>query len=1007
MKEEIINTISELVERFNRNKDIYKNPKYKETQLRREFLDPFFTALGWDMDNKQGHAEQYKDIVHEDTIKIKGTTKAPDYSFRIGGVRKFFVEAKKPAIDIKYDIHPSFQLRRYAWSAKLPISILTDFEEFSVYDCRIKPNKNDKASVARIYYQTFDHYLEDLDFLYNTFSRDAILKGSFDKYTETATKKRGTSEVDQEFLKEIENWRDVLAKNIALRNKELSIYELNRIVQLTIDRIIFLRIAEDRGVEEYRNLYNVAKRKNIYKALFAVFVQADEKYNSGIFDFKNDLISRNILLDDKVLKPILQKLYYPDSPYEFSVLPSDILGNIYEQFLGKTIRLTASHQAKIEEKPEVRKAGGVYYTPRYIVDYIVKNTVGEKIKGKSPAQISKFTICDPACGSGSFLIQAYQYLLDYHLKYYQNDPTKNKNKIVEIGYKSYRLTTKEKKRILLNNIYGVDIDPQAVEVTKLSLLLKVLEGENRDTLYKTRELFQERALPNLSNNIKCGNSLIGTDFYDEQDMTFFENEDMRRINAFDWNKEFPEVFENGGFDVVIGNPPYVEFKQLDKSIKNALEKFYFSTKGKYDLFIPFIEKSINLINKTGVSSFIVPSMFSKRDFGKNIRSYISSNVFISEIVYFADFQIFKNVTNYPLIFILSKEQQKKTKIKLFQNNSKLSHIEVEKYINNNNCDDNFKSYFVEIDRFKELPWDFYHKDLRRLKVKLEKLSGVKKLKDITEYISVGIQTGKDEVFFVTEKEINEYNLEEELVIPIYRGRDIRKYYSQWSGTYVIYPYNKITNKVIPEKELKENFPFVYNYLLQNKHKLQGRSYFEKSNKIWYELWCERIFSKFGKTKIVCAEISPENRFYIDEKKYLGNTKTFHIVLKENYQSEYLYILSILNSRLMNFYHKIISVPKAGGNYEYKTQFLNFYPIKLVDMSIKKEQKTYDTLVSLVDQMLETQKLYHAAKLERDKKLYKQKIDIIDNKIDKLVYELYDLTKKEIVIVGEELNGKKK
>jgi len=646
----------------------------------------------------------------------------------------------------------------------------------------------------------------------------------------------------------------------------------------------------------------------------------------------------------------------------------------------------------------------------------VKNTVGEKIKGKTPTQISKLTICDPACGSGSFLIQAYQYLLDYHLEFYQYNPKKYKDKIIEIGHKSYQLTTKEKKRILLNNIYGVDIDPQAVEVTKLSLLLKVLEGENRETLNKTLQLFHERALPNLSNNIKCGNSLIGTDYYDNVDMSLFGNDEMRKINAFDWEKEFPQIFKtdtkklseakqgdvtaNSGFDVVIGNPPYVEFKQLDKSIKNALEKFYFSTKGKYDLFIPFIEKSINLINKTGVSSFIVPSMFSKRDFGKNIRSYISSNVFISEIVYFADFQIFKNVTNYPLIFILSKEQQKKTKIKLFQNNSKLSHIEVEKYINNNNCDDNFKSYFVEVDRFKELPWDFYHKDLRRLKVKLEKLSGVKKLKDITDYISVGIQTGKDEVFFVTEKEINELNLEEEIVLPIFRGRDIQKYYSQWSGTYVIYPYNKITNRVIPEKELKENFPFVYNYLLQNKHKLQGRSYFEKSNKIWYELWCERIFSKFGKTKIVCAEISPVNRFYIDKKKYLGNTKTFHIVLKENYQSEYLYILSILNSRLMNFYHKIISVPKAGGNYEYKTQFLNFYPIRLVDMSIKKEQQTYDTLVSLVDQMLETQKLYHAAKLERDQKLYKQKIDIIDNKIDKLVYELYGLSEEEIEIVEE-------
>ena len=187
MKENTKKIISDLINRFHRNKEIYKNPKYNETQLRREFLDPFFSALGWDVANKQGFAEQYKEVVHEDAIKISGATKAPDYSFRIGGVRKFFVEAKKPAVDIKYDIHPSYQLRRYAWSAKLPISILTDFEEFSVYDCRIKPNQKDNASVARIYYQTYDKYLQNLDFIYNTFSKESILKGSFDKYISTAT----------------------------------------------------------------------------------------------------------------------------------------------------------------------------------------------------------------------------------------------------------------------------------------------------------------------------------------------------------------------------------------------------------------------------------------------------------------------------------------------------------------------------------------------------------------------------------------------------------------------------------------------------------------------------------------------------------------------------------------------------------------------------------------------------------------------------------------------------
>ncbi|MDO9128796.1 MAG: type I restriction enzyme HsdR N-terminal domain-containing protein [Anaerolineales bacterium] len=246
--------ICQLVERFEQNREAYRSGKYNETQLRREFLDSFFEALGWDVNNRQGYAEAYKDVVHEDSLEVEGATKAPDYAFRIGGTRKFFVEAKKPAVNIQYDIHPAFQLRRYAWSAKLPLSILTDFEEFAVYDCRSKPDKNDTAATGRVMFLTFKDYAEKWDDLAAIFSRDAVLKGSFDKYAETARGKKGTAEVDDAFLAEIERWRDLLARNIALRNPDLSVRELNFAVQMTIDRIIFLRICEDRGVERYGQL---------------------------------------------------------------------------------------------------------------------------------------------------------------------------------------------------------------------------------------------------------------------------------------------------------------------------------------------------------------------------------------------------------------------------------------------------------------------------------------------------------------------------------------------------------------------------------------------------------------------------------------------------------------------------------------------------------------------------------------------------------------------------------
>lgn len=563
--------LAQLVDHFHRNISTLKSKQYNETQARREFIDPLFSLLGWDMSNTQGLTEADKNVIHEDAIKIGGSTKAPDYCFRIGGDRKFFVEAKKPAVNIKEGIDPAYQVRRYAWSAKLPLSILTDFEEFAVYDCRIKPQPTDKASVARVQYLTYLEYQDRWEDLLAIFSREAVLKGSFDRYAGSSKIKKGTTEVDEAFLSEIESWRDSLAKNIAARNSSLTSRELNFAVQTTIDRVVFLRIAEDRGIEDYGKLRGLNNGTNVYARLLDLFRQADDRYNSGLFHFilekgrpeSPDRITPNITVDDKVLKDILKNLYFPESPYVFSVLPADILGQVYEQFLGKVIVLNARHQATVVEKPEVKKAGGVYYTPTYIVDYIVKNTVGDLLVGKSPKQIAgdkkhaALRVLDPACGSGSFLIGAYQHLLDWYCeKYVDEGPEKHRGEIFEGPGGDWRLTTQERKRILLTHIYGVDVDSQAVEVTKLSLLLKVLEGENTENIRQQLSLFQQRALPDLGSNIKCGNSLINTDFFDWMQTSTLDDEERYKINVFDWQAEFKNVFSSGGFDIVVGNPPY-------------------------------------------------------------------------------------------------------------------------------------------------------------------------------------------------------------------------------------------------------------------------------------------------------------------------------------------------------------------------------------------------------------------------------------------------------------------
>ncbi|MBI3177424.1 MAG: restriction endonuclease subunit R, partial [Chloroflexi bacterium] len=354
--------IARLVKHFATNKAMYIAPAYKEAHARQEFIDPLFVALNWDVHNYQHAAPDYREVILEDSLDIAGQKKAPDYAFRVGRDRKFFGEAKKPGVDLKTAAAPAYQLRRYAWSAKLPLSLLTDFEELAVYDCRIRPSEKDKPSVARTNYLTCNEYADRWSEVWGVFSREAVWGGSFDQFAQAGKGKRGASEVDAEFLKEIEGWRDVLARNIALRNARLTIDELNDAVQRLIDRIIFLRMAEDRGIEEYGRLQRLAltpppsppgrggRGEGIYAGLLALSRKADAKYNSGLFDFTKagDQITPRLTVDDKTLQPILADLYYPQSPYEFSVLPAEILGNVYEQFLGKVIRLTAGHQAKVE-----------------------------------------------------------------------------------------------------------------------------------------------------------------------------------------------------------------------------------------------------------------------------------------------------------------------------------------------------------------------------------------------------------------------------------------------------------------------------------------------------------------------------------------------------------------------------------------------------------------------------------------------------------------------------------
>lgn len=954
--------VLDLVERFDRGRAAYRSPAYNETQLRREFLDPFFVALGWDVENRAGWAEPYKEVIHEDAIKIGGFTKAPDYCFRVGGTRKFFVEAKKPAVDIRTDASPAFQLRRYAWSAKLPLSILTDFEEFAVYDCRIKPTQADKASLGRVRYLAYTDYPEKWEEVASVFSKDAVLKGSFDKYAEKSRTKKGTAEVDAAFLQEIESWRDLLARNLALRNPRLTQRELNFAVQRTIDRIIFLRICEDRGIEPEGRLLGLTNAPGIYARLLELYRRADERYNSGLFHFRQekwraedfDRLTPGLAVEDKVLKDILKNLYYPDSPYEFSVLPADILGQVYEQFLGKVIRLTAGHQAKVEDKPEVKKAGGVFYTPTYIVEYIVRNTVGRLLEGKTPKEAAKITILDPACGSGSFLLGAYQLLLDWHREWYVDNgkekwATGKKPVLYQGMGAEWRLTTAERKRILTNNVFGVDIDPQAVETTKLSLLLKVLEGESEQTLSSQFKLFQERALPDLGSNIKCGNSLIGSDFYQGASgvLPLFGEEERLRINVFDWEKEFPRIFggANHGFDAVIGNPPYVllqdEFRD-DRQLEYFRRKFG-SASYKVDTYHLFIEKSIGITSARGLCSLITPANFMTNNKLSGLRRLmVDSGI---EKIVVIDGKVFSKASVDNAILVLSPSVRNKGTFRVITAAHANCTLEVVSEIKVNNR-------AVKEDQYS-LFTGSNESALNNLWTKVCAVSNP--LGDMA-YVNFGKQL-----------------------------RDRKKY-----------PTDVIR---IPDGS---GIPSKYRVCLTGKDITRYRL-------AWGKLACLNDRSaqcggcwdndrQDAKGKLITRQIGRYPEFAMDTVGYQCLNTVFMVNAMEDVGVNPSYLLAILNSKLLRllwtdrYYDKRNTFPKIKGT------FLKQLPIRRIEFSVNADRGCHDRMVALVESMLSLHKQLASANTGHEKTALQRQIDATDRQIDQLVYELYGLTDEEIRIV---------
>ncbi|MGI0530674.1 Eco57I restriction-modification methylase domain-containing protein [Treponema socranskii] len=954
--------VTQLVKQFKENEAFYLSKDFVESEVRNKFIDPLLECLKWDVKNEKGARHDRQEVITEDRVVMNGQVKHPDYTLCYGGERKMYVEAKQPSVDLKTNPEPALQVRRYAYTSKMPIAVLTDFQELAIYDTRIKPSEKDTAATARIEYLTYDTFAEKFEWLYDKISWDAVDLGTFDTYYESNKDKRGTATVDDDILNMIEKWRIELAEDIALHNEGIDEFNLTGAVQKIIDRILFLRICEDKEIEEGNRLKKItAQKTDIYKNLQKLFESANAKFNAGLF--ASDTWLDELAVADKTLISIINALYYPECQYEFSVLPVEILGSIYERFLGKIIRFTRKtkngHSVEILEKPEVQKAGGVYYTPPYIVKYIVENTIGKKLAGKTPDEVSRLRFVDPACGSGSFLVGAYQYLLDWHLdRYYaeeQRTQAEKKGLIYkDVATQGYKLSIEEKKRILLNNIYGVDIDAQAVEVTKLSLFLKLLENEGKAlsttgqaALFRTSDI-QAKILPDMSHNIKCGNSLIGTDYYAGKDLTLFGIEEQRKVNAFDWDIQFPDVFAHGGFDCVIGNPPYVFARDSKDKGMSDDDKYYYTehysiAKYQINLYHLFIEKSTLLLADNGLFAFIIPNNWLTINTNKDLRNFIlhKSDVSILNFKYKvfdgADVDtciliFLNNQSNTNMLLLQSSSDReikkiKETKTTFFSEQTDLI-INTDLFSN--------EQFFTIINQIEKnsYPLDEYASikaGLQAYEVGKGMPTQTKKMKDERIYHSL---EKKDENYF---KYLD--------------GNDIKRYELTW--------------------ERRE-------YLCYGKNLAAPRG----------------DWNLFSSPRILVRQIPSKPPYCINAcytaDVYLNDRNSMNVIYIKNNP---LFILAILNSRAVSFWfeHKFGKLSR-GIFPQFKINELARFPIP----SATAEQQS--SLAGLAEQMMLTVAQLHGNVSDSDKKFLQQRVDILDRQINTVVYGLYGLTADEVKVV---------
>ncbi|RHW41946.1 endonuclease [Neobacillus notoginsengisoli] len=993
--------IGELVEKYKAHKSSFIKSTYNETQLRNDFIDPFLKCLGWDVDNSKGKTHVLRDVIQEEYIEIKDekTKKNPDYTLRINGTRKLFVEVKKPSINILDSDKSAFQTRRYGWSANLGISILTTFEHLIIYDCRFTPNEYDNAHVARYKVYSYEDYEEYFDEIRELISYEAANSGALDKMFDVNTRDGET--FDEYFLQQIENWREKLAETAIKNNTDLGEENINFVIQRLLNRIIFLRVCEDRTIEKYETIKGVES----YEELKGLFEKSDKKFNSGLFDFIDDTLLLDLEIDSDVLIEIFSELYFPQSPYDFSVVDPTILSQIYEHFLSKKVIIESGGTFQIKESPEIAASNGVVPTPKIIVEQIVKETITPLIEGKSFNEICDLKIADICCGSGTFLISSYDFLVEKIMEKIIEEKIDDSALVYETE-EGLALTLKAKRNILENNLFGVDINPYAVEVSEFSLLLKLLEGEDEASVNNFIHEHSEKVLPNLKSNIKFGNSLVDGKFFNFMPEALHDDEVLFNVNPFEWKEEFPHIMKSGGFDAIVGNPPYVRIQNMKRYSPEEL-KYYQSQDSEYtvakkdtvDKYFVFIERAINLLKPTGLLGYIVPHKFFILKGGKELRKFIAEKYQISKIINFGVTQVFPGRSTYTAILIIQRSIMEQFMYK------KVNNISAEALSSEEN------TRFYRSENYNSDPWIFLAPETEAV---FNKFTGdqFKPLGEITD-ISVGLQTSRDEIYiFIPENETantfifnykgKRYEIEKSICRPAIYDLSFDVFESIQGNAQMIFPYEIKDEEahLLEEIILKNDYPLAWSYLNEFKTVLEKRS-LQGRNPIWYQFGRSQSLSKFHDTeKLVWSVLATGSPYVLDKNNLLftggGNGPYYGLINESNYSLNYF--LGILSHPVIESMVKAGASEFRGSYYSHGKQFIEKIPIKKIDFTNQAEVDKYNTVVTTVESLIINTRKVKVEENVSHKKMLKRRLDALFNQLIQVINSLYKISDAEFATV---------